>query len=73
MIIRDLLIESLPYAIINDMYSTESEIAVFNLWDSDYIPECLEPYIQRPPNHQETVEALNERILEVISEKDYKL
>ena len=47
-LMRDKLIKSVPYAIVNDMYSKHHKRAVFSFWDSDFIPKELEEFIVRP-------------------------
>ena len=38
------------------------KIGMFNFWDSDYIPKCLEPFVLRPPKHREPVDELQNEI-----------
>jgi len=50
---RDCIITNVPFALINDMYSKNEKIAIFNLWDSDYIPDELSYFIMQPPLSRE--------------------
>ena len=51
---------------VNQDYSVRLKIAMFNFWDSDYIPEILEEYVLRPPKHREPIEELQERLTKVM-------
>ena len=50
---RDCIITNVPFALINDMYSKDESLAIFNLWDSDYIPDELSFFIMQPPLSRE--------------------
>lgn len=56
---RDVIIKNVPFALINDMYSKKEQIAVFNLWDSDYIPDELKDFIMQPPLSRENKEKMS--------------
>ena len=60
----------IPYALINSEFvfnSTEHPpFAIFNFWDSDYIPEKLKKYIMQPPLSRENKELLHKKLLEVL-------
>lgn len=63
--IRDVLIETVPFAVINDMYSSKLKKAIFNFWDSDYIPENLQDKIMQPPTSRENKDLMRSKISEV--------
>ena len=60
--IRDAIMEIIPFAIINQDYSEGLQIAIFNFWDSDYIPDELKKYIMQPPLSRENRELLKEKL-----------
>lgn len=51
--IRDVLLDNVPFALINDIYHSKQETAYFYFWDSDYIPDVLRPFIVQPPADRE--------------------
>lgn len=59
---RDCIITNVPFALINDMYSKKERIAVFNLWDSDYIPDELKYFILQPPLSRENKAKMSEEL-----------
>ena len=61
--IRDAIIETVPFALIQDMYSKYTKTAIFNFWDSDYIPTCLYKFIIQPPLSRENKEKMNTAII----------
>ena len=64
--IRDTIMDIIPFAIINQDYSLKSKTAIFNFWDSDYIPQDLKKYIVQPPLSRENKELLKEKLKNVI-------
>lgn len=64
--IRDAIYEVIPFAIINEGYSRKLNVAIFNFWDSDYIPELLKQHIVQPPLSRENIELLHEKLKEAI-------
>ncbi len=60
--IRDIIIKNVPFALINDMYSKKEQIAVFNLWDSDYIPDELKDFIMQPPLSRENKDKMSKEL-----------
>jgi len=46
---RDQIDYETPWALFSARYSKHLKQAVFGFWDSDYIPEGLRKYIQKPP------------------------
>lgn len=46
--IRDKLMSTIPFALVGVCYSPKLKTAVFNFWDSDYIPEDLKEFIYKP-------------------------
>ena len=61
--IRGAILKHIPFALINDTYDSETGIAYFNFWDTEYIPKQLKKYIVQPPAKREPVEKLIEAIL----------
>jgi hypothetical protein len=43
--IRNILMQKIQFAIINEQYSAELKQASFMFWDSDYIPAPLKQFI----------------------------
>ena len=62
--IRDAIYEVIPFAIINQGYSKNLQMAIFNFWDVEYIPDDLKQYIMQPPLSRENKELLKEKLLE---------
>jgi len=54
--IRDVILDHVPFAMINDIYHKKRETAYFYFWDSDYIPFQLHPFIVQPPMDREPME-----------------
>ena len=54
--IRDYIIKKIPFAIVNDMYSRKHKRAIFNFWDSIYIPDDLKDYVFGPSKDSVKVE-----------------
>lgn len=63
--IRDKIMKFIPFCLINQDYSPNEQIAMFNFWDSDYIPQILEKYILRPPKHREPIDKLQEELTKI--------
>ena len=63
--IRDKIMEIIPFSVINQDYSPNKQLAIFNFWDSDYIPKCLNDYILRPPKHREDIDRLQEELTKI--------
>ena len=63
--IRDAIYEVIPFAIINQGYSSKLKLAIFNFWDVEYIPEQLKKYIVQPPLSRENKELLKEKLAEL--------
>lgn len=64
--IRDAIYSVIPFAIINQGYSAELSMAIFNFWDVEYIPDELKKYIMQPPLSRENKELLKEKLREVL-------
>lgn len=45
---RDICLEFKPFGLITAIFSTKLKMALFQFWDTDYIPVQLEQYIVRP-------------------------
>ena len=60
--IRDAIYEVIPFAIINQGYSKKLQMAFFNFWDVEYIPDELKQYIVQPPLSRENKELLKEKL-----------
>lgn len=60
--IRDAIMEVIPFAIINQDYSSKLQTAIFNFWDVEYIPDELKQYIVQPPLSRENKELLKEKL-----------
>lgn len=60
--IRDTIYEVIPFAIINQGYSKKLEMAIFNFWDVEYIPDELKKYIMQPPLSRENKKLLKEKL-----------
>ena len=54
--LRDVILDHVPFAMINDIYHKKRETAYFYFWDSDYIPKQLHPFIVQPPADREPME-----------------
>lgn len=54
--IRDVILDHVPFSIINDIYHEKRKTAYFYFWDSDYIPIQLHPFIMQPPANWEPME-----------------
>ena len=67
---RDTIITNVPFALINDMYSKKKQIAIFNLWDSDYIPEELSFFIMQPPLARENKAKMTKELASYKNELD---
>jgi hypothetical protein len=59
-VIRDALVEFIPFALVNAMYSKKLEEACFLFWDSDYVPQSLAKYIV--PMNQDLVKKADVKI-----------
>jgi hypothetical protein len=57
--IRDVIYNNIPFALIHIGYSPELQVAIFNFWDSDYIPDELKPFIMQPPVSRENKEKMS--------------
>lgn len=64
--IRDIIYETFPFALINQGYSSELSMAIFNFWDVDFIPYALRKYIMQPPMSRENKELLKQKLSEVL-------
>lgn len=64
-IIRNAIMSVIPYALINQDYSKELKLAVFNFWDSDYIPKDLKKFIMQPPLSRENQDLLHKKLSEI--------
>lgn len=60
--IRDAIYEVIPFAIINQGYSKKLQMAIFNFWDVEYIPESLRKFIMQPPLSRENKKLLHEKL-----------
>lgn len=64
--IRDVIYRNIPFAVINIDFSAAEEMAIFNFWDSDYIPDELKPFIMQPPLSRENKAKMSKELSEVI-------
>ena len=69
--IRDRIFDVIPWALINQGYSPKKRIAIFNFWDSDYIPDAIRGHIAQPPASRENQKLLN-KVLEEIANMELK-
>jgi hypothetical protein len=69
--IRDIIIDEIPFSLINDMYSPKKKIAVFNFWDVQYIPKVLHRFILNPPKDREDIEKQISEIEGIIKKIKY--
>lgn len=67
---RDVIIKNVPFSVINDMYSKKKQIAVFNLWDSDYIPDELTEFILQPPLSRENKAKMSSELASLSGQLD---
>ena len=67
-IIYRAIMETMPFALVNQGYNKRLKTGFFNFWDSDYIPPQLERYIMRPPFHEDNVKRLDSMIINLIQE-----
>ena len=59
--IRDVILDNVPFAMINEIYHGKRKTGYFYFWDSDYIPMKLRKFILQPPADREPMEKqLNE-------------
>ena len=61
--IKDLIFEFIPFGITYAGYSPKSNIAVFNFWDTDYIPQALMCFVQ--PFNQELMKLFDDKAKEI--------
>ena len=61
-IIKKLIMKHVPFALINDSYIADEELAIFQLWDGDYVPDGLQKFVLRPPNNAELMKKFNEEL-----------
>ena len=45
---RDTCLKFKPFGLITAIYSNNLNMALYQFWDTDYIPNSLEKYIVRP-------------------------
>lgn len=53
--IRDILLDTAPWATLKESYSKQLHIAVFTFNDSRYIPEDLKPFMLEPPVDMDSI------------------
>ncbi|MCK5161944.1 MAG: hypothetical protein KAQ99_10250 [Candidatus Aureabacteria bacterium] len=53
--IRDILLETAPWATLKESYSTQLHLAVFTFNDTRYIPEDLKPFMIEPPADMDSI------------------
>ena len=63
--IRNAIMSVIPFAIINQDYSKDLKIAIFNFWDVEYIPESLKKYIMQPPLSRENRALLHKKLRDI--------
>lgn len=63
--VRDIIYEYIPFSIVHLGYSKKLKLAIFNFWDSDYIPDRLHPYIM--PLNQALLARLNKELEKVLN------
>lgn len=56
--IRDIIVDNIPFCLLDSGYSKNLKKAWFNFWDVEYIPMNLRDYILQPPASRENVERL---------------
>lgn len=64
--IMDAIMDTIPFAVLNQNYSQNTQKAMINFWDSDYIPEELKEYMLIPSTLRENVEELQKRLIKAI-------
>ncbi len=66
--IMDAIDEVIPFAVLETRYNKRLRYGIFNFWDSDYIPSCMEEFIMRPPTNRENVLELQYRLVEAMKQ-----
>ena len=60
--IRDAIVETVPFAVDNVMYSKKLKVGIFGFWDSRYIPESLRKMAMPIPGNAELIAKLDAKI-----------
>jgi hypothetical protein len=67
--IRDVIYNNIPFALIHIGYSPELKVAIFNFWDSDYIPAEMTPFIMQPPVSRENKQKMSDALADLFTEE----
>lgn len=57
---RQQVLDTTPYGLINDIYDSKNNVAYLYFWDSDYIPEGWEEWVIRPVSRKSTKPGVSE-------------
>ena len=57
---RQQILDTAPFGLINDIYDRKNMIAYLYFWDSDYIPEEWEEWIVRPVSTKSNKKGISE-------------
>lgn len=57
---RQQILDTAPFGLINDIYDEKNRIAYLYFWDSDYIPKEWEQWVVRPVSKKSTTEKVGE-------------
>ena len=57
---RQQILDTAPYGLINDIYDGKNKIAYLYFWDSDYIPEEWEQWVVRPISKKSSLPKVSE-------------
>lgn len=68
--IRDIILDHVPFSMLNDIYHKKRQTAYFYFWDSDYIPFQLKPFIVQPPADREPMEKQMKALEEELGFRD---
>jgi len=63
--IRDAILETIPFALMDSMYSRELEAGSFQFWDSGYVPDILKKFALGIPGNSDLVRQFEARLLEI--------
>jgi len=64
--IRDAIYETIPFAVFHVGYSKKLKLAIFNFWDSDYIPDEMQDLVLRPPIDRENRALLKKELAKLV-------